>query len=287
MYFPGVPGHMCLQHATTQQGRRFTVGFKHWAVCSLEIMAFVPGPLFHLSNDALFVRLDLAGQTKGAEYLRSSGSPCALYLIDGVWHARWQSSFQHVMPGFSTFLNNSVESSWRVADLVNGDSKRDVTNNMFTNVQRACVVWMHDKKLERIEFMPCGLLSHQPSLLRGDGLFEAKACLYDKQFRRLTVAKIQLAIDADTSLLNVESEVRTRRLGSCRNTIDQERMTNYVSLMFAADVETARQLCPRRDDHEFDFGKTSQIDGRLRHCWEFAWRQVARPPPRRHHLWHF
>ena len=86
--------------AKTQQGRRFTVGFKHWAVRSLEMMAFMPGPLFHLSIEALFVRLDLAGQTKGAEYLRSSGSPCALYLIDGVWHARVRSSFQHVMPGF-------------------------------------------------------------------------------------------------------------------------------------------------------------------------------------------
>ena len=122
-------------------------------VHSLELMAIMPGLLFHLSTEALLARLD-------SKSSRSSGSPCTLYLIDGVWHARWHGSFQHVMPGFSTFLNNSVESSWRVAGLVNGDSKRDVTNNMFTNGQRACVVWMNHKKLERIEFMPCGLLSH-------------------------------------------------------------------------------------------------------------------------------
>ena len=60
-YFPGVPGHMCLQHAKTQQGRRFTVGFKHWAVRNLEMMAFMPGPLFHLSIEALLVGLGLAG----------------------------------------------------------------------------------------------------------------------------------------------------------------------------------------------------------------------------------
>ena len=48
------------------------------------MMAFMPGPLFHLSIEALLLRLYLAGQTKGAEHLRSSGSPCALYLIDGV-----------------------------------------------------------------------------------------------------------------------------------------------------------------------------------------------------------
>ena len=71
-YFPGVPGHMCLQHAKTQQGRRFTVGFKHWAVRNLEMMAFMPGPLFHLSIEALLLRLDLAGQTKGAEYKGAS-----------------------------------------------------------------------------------------------------------------------------------------------------------------------------------------------------------------------
>lgn len=87
-HFPGVAG-TCAQHATTQQGRLFTVGFKHWAVRSLDMMASMPGPLFHLSIAALLVRLDLAGQTNGAEYLRSSGSPCALYLIDGVCHARW------------------------------------------------------------------------------------------------------------------------------------------------------------------------------------------------------
>ena len=42
---------------------------------------------------------------------------------------------------------------------------------------------------------------------------------------------------------------------------DQERMTNYVSLMFAADVETARQLCPRQDDHEFDLRDIRKLMG--------------------------
>ena len=111
-----------------------------------------------------------------------------------VWQARWQSSFEHVTPGFSTFLNNAVESKWRVAGLVNGDTTRDVTQCRFTHVQRANKVWMKDKKLGKIEHQPCGLLLHQPSLLGGDGLFEAKACLYHTQFRRLTVAKITSAI---------------------------------------------------------------------------------------------
>ena len=148
------------------------------------MMAFMPKWLCHLSIETLLTRLNEAGQIKGAEYVRTSGSPCALSLVDGVWQARWQSSFEHVTPGFSTFLNNTVESGWRVADLVNGDTTRDVTQCVFTHVQRANKVWMKDKKLEQIEHQPCGLLLHQPSLLRDDGLFEAKACLYDKQFRR-------------------------------------------------------------------------------------------------------
>ena len=42
---------------------------------------------------------------------------------------------------------------------------------------------------------------------------------------------------------------------------DQERMTNYVSLAFAADVEPARQLCPRQGDHEFDLREIRKLVG--------------------------
>ena len=46
--FPGFPGHMCLQHSKVQQGRRFSGGFKHWAVRTLAMLAFLPNPLFML-----------------------------------------------------------------------------------------------------------------------------------------------------------------------------------------------------------------------------------------------
>ena len=51
--FPGVPGHMCLQHSKVQQGRRFSGGFKHWAVRTLEMLAFLPNPLFHVAVEEL------------------------------------------------------------------------------------------------------------------------------------------------------------------------------------------------------------------------------------------
>lgn len=42
---------------------------------------------------------------------------------------------------------------------------------------------------------------------------------------------------------------------------DLERMLNYISLMFAADVDTARQLCPRQDDHKFDLREIRKLMG--------------------------
>ena len=176
--FPGIIGHMCLQYAKPQWVKRFSGGFKHYAIWALELTAFMPNPTFHLSIEAMLARLDAAGQTKGVKYLRTANSPCALeHSSEGVWSARWQSSFQHVQPGFSTFLNNSVESGWAVAQLVNGKTKHEVTSSMFNNVRRACKVWVKDQKLAQTEHMPCGLLRHQPSLLRGNGLVEPKTCL--------------------------------------------------------------------------------------------------------------
>ena len=36
---PGIVGHMWLQRSKVQQGRRFTGGFKHWAVRRWEMLA--------------------------------------------------------------------------------------------------------------------------------------------------------------------------------------------------------------------------------------------------------
>ena len=80
------------------------------------------------------------------------------------------------------------------------------------------------------------------------------------------MAKIQAAIDAGTSFA-VECGVR----GPYTQTwvmpkhdfsvFDRDRMTNFVSLTFAPDVETARRLCLRQDDQEFDFRGIRKLMG--------------------------
>ena len=80
------------------------------------------------------------------------------------------------------------------------------------------------------------------------------------------MANIQAALDAATSFV-VECGVQ----GPYTQTwvmpkhdfsvFDMERTTNYVSVMFAADVATARQLFSRQDDHEFDFREICKLMG--------------------------
>ena len=124
---PLAKGHMCLQHAKVQQGRRFSIGFKHESVKLVELMAFMPNAMFHISAETLLAKLDSAGNGRAAEYFRSSGSPCAFSVVEDEWRAVWQSSYQHVTPGYSTFLNNAVESGWRAGAIVAGKSKNAVT----------------------------------------------------------------------------------------------------------------------------------------------------------------
>ena len=136
----------------------FPGGFKHWAVRTLELLAFLPDPLFHVAVQELLRRLELAGQTKAVDYLKNSKSPCAVYTEKrGValslatqfcsWHIRI----------FSTFLNNTVESSWAVADVVNGKTQHNVTHSIFNNVQRSCNTWAINNHFETlsISFVDC------------------------------------------------------------------------------------------------------------------------------------
>ena len=64
-----------------------------WAVRTLELLAFVPDPLFHVAMGELLRCLELAGQTKAVDYLRNSKSPCASCKESCVWRSRCQSCF--------------------------------------------------------------------------------------------------------------------------------------------------------------------------------------------------
>ena len=109
--------------ATFQRSTRASLLRRLHALGSSDIgnVGFL-APTFHAAVEELLRRLDAAGQTKGAEYLNSSGSPCALININGLLTARWQRIFIHVTPCFSTFLSNTVESSWRVSQQTSDDA---------------------------------------------------------------------------------------------------------------------------------------------------------------------
>ena len=148
---------------------------------------------------------------------------------------------------------------------MNGNTKNAVTISMFNNVSRANKTWMKDGKLGKVEHKPCGLMLHQPSLLRGEGVWEARACLYDAKFRRLTVAKIKAAIEKgkDFSIdCGVNGPyVQTWVMPKFNiDSFDEDKMKNYVSLVFATDIQTASELYPRTDGH-LDFGKIRKMMG--------------------------
>ena len=52
---------------------------------SLELLAFLPNPLFQVAIDELLRRLEAGGQTKAVEYLKHSKYPCALNTENDIW----------------------------------------------------------------------------------------------------------------------------------------------------------------------------------------------------------
>ena len=129
---------------------------------------------------------------------------------------------------------------------------------------RACKTWAHDHRLAQVEHAPNGLMLHQPSLLRGSGLLEPKTCLYDKQFRRFTLERIQAGITAGKEFM-VEGGVR----GAFVSTwvmpkhdfagVNQSSMELYLNLMFATDVACVHELFPKTSDDALDLGKLRQL----------------------------
>ena len=78
---------------------------------------------------------------------------------------------------------------------------------MFVNVMRDCKTLAHTYRFAQVGHAPCGLLLHQPSLLRGSGLLEPKIGFYAKQFRRFTLERIQSGITLSKDFMG-EGSVR-------------------------------------------------------------------------------
>ena len=108
--FPSARLHVCLEHAKRQCARRAGGGCKHVVSTMLDISAFLPGPAFHCYWERALSKLRAAGQAGLVEYLVERGGVGSLTLDEGAWTAKWQSSYDHVEPGCSTYAPNVIES---------------------------------------------------------------------------------------------------------------------------------------------------------------------------------
>ena len=91
--------------------------------------------------------------------------------------AKWASSYDDCSPFFTCFAPNVVESSWRVDHLAQGETKKQMMKSLFAGLQRQWNTWDHQKTFQSVEHEPCGAFLHQPSLIRGSGLWEKKTSL--------------------------------------------------------------------------------------------------------------
>ena len=86
-----------------------------------------------------------------------------------------------------------MESGWRSADVVNGDSKFFITNKYIEHLAKDMRLWKHDDRYKHIERKPCGEHSFPPCLVHF-GSNEPVSGLYTKGFARLIVDKMKTFI---------------------------------------------------------------------------------------------
>ena len=188
-------------------------------------------------------------QPKGVEYLVEADGH-GFTMEDYIWKARWQSSFRHVKPGFSTFLNNVPESWWKKEDILNGTTKHARTVSMFNNTELTVEQWEKTSFLAKFEHEPTGIHNFQPSLQRGRGVWAAKSCLYGKGFHRFTVKSIQALVESEKAFA-VDTGVRPPYLQTWtmpkKDSADfnEQTMRQYAELWFATTIDDAQRFYPK------------------------------------------
>jgi len=148
-----------------------------------------------------------------------------------------------------------VESHWAARAILGGDTKHDLTKAVFEKAQTMFNTWKHDREFKDAEDAPCGVNANQPSLVKGDGLWEPKGCLYDKGVRRTTVTKMR-EMDKKGESIYEDFGARASPTGCPRFTRVRVYMKNpkiaatnvemksFLDAMFAADVAEACRNVP-------------------------------------------
>ena len=161
------------------------------------MIAFLPPFDFHIAAARLLQQLTHANTLAAALLtgVTRTKSPFRFTRRNEMLSAKWVSSHDDCSPFFTCFAPNVVESSWRVDHLAQGETKKQMVKSLFAGLQRQWNTWDHQKAFQAIEHEPCGTFLHQPSLIRGPGLWEKKTSLHHKGFHRHTVTSFSTCIE--------------------------------------------------------------------------------------------
>ena len=186
------------------------------------MIAFLPPLAFHVAVIAMLEELEAAGQSKVVKYLKGEIQGKSQYSLvkdgNGLYTARWKSSYHEVSAFYSAFLSNAQESEWAVDHLSHSKTKTKIISFVFKALQTQFESWEHAHRHEDIEHQPRGQNRYQPSLIRGSGLWEKKTSLHDKGFYRNTVTSLTESVEkGDEVFWNVDKQVTSCKLGSLSN----------------------------------------------------------------------
>ena len=178
-------GHVCLQHGRLHTKRRCSGGFKMACPNILDMIAFLPPFAFHLSAELLLEKLEAAGQISAFKSLKvdiRTKSQFAMFLVDGLIRAKWNSSFLDLEPLYTSYVSNAKEADWRVDHIAQGARKKQMLESLIHNCTRQWTTWEHEKKFDNVDDEACGSFLHPLRLLKGNGLWEKKTSLHNRSF---------------------------------------------------------------------------------------------------------
>ena len=278
MHLPGVTGHVCLQHARKCIQARCTGGFKQAVPMMIDCMTFMPPPVFHICMSIFLDELTVAGQHACVKMLKGEmrgKSQFSLTKTDAGDHsAKWKSSHVEVYPFCTAYASNTVEAAHRVDHIAHGKTKRKMLAYLFQSCQEQFNMWEHTKQHENIEHELCGMFQHQPCLIRGPGLWEAKTCLHAKGFFRPTVASFSKSVEEGADIVVKCGQARGFMetcgfVKQCPDHFDEPAMKQFHKIMFAKDAEACKEHLPTfHFSFVSIFGCVQEDDEQIHNHWE-------------------
>ena len=94
----------------------------------------------------------LSASGQDITYLKTARQGGAFVATDDFWSASFRSSFRECSLGYSTFVPQVVEVSWRAEDVLHGSMKLATTDCILSNGERRIKLKCGDKVFEEVFF---------------------------------------------------------------------------------------------------------------------------------------